>query len=307
MPVTLSIHVGYYSTKCPQAESIVRQVVIDRFSKDKSIAAALLRMHFHDCFVTGCDASILIDSTDDNQSEKEAGPNLTVREYSLIDEIKSKLEAACPNKVSCADIIALATRDAVGLAGGPNYKSHTGRRDGLVSRASDVDLPGPSFTISQSLKAFLARGLTLKDMVALLGGHTVGITHCGFFNDRLSNFQGTGAPDTSMDTSLVNKLKGVCSSSNNPRVDRTTSLDQDTPFVFDNKFYNEIKSKKGVLKIDQNLADDPLSAKWVSNFAANNTIFQEGFVKAILKLGNIQILQGNGGGEVRRNCRVFNK
>ncbi|KAL9247465.1 hypothetical protein vseg_020895 [Gypsophila vaccaria] len=306
IPLTVSIHVGYYSTKCPQAESIVRQVVQQKFSKDNSIAAALLRMHFHDCFVTGCDASILIDSTADNESEKAAGPNLTVREFELIDEIKFKLEAECPNKVSCADIIALATRDAVGLAGGPTYMAHTGRRDGNISKASDVNLPGPSSTVAQAQEAFIAHGLTLKDMVALLGGHTLGVTHCGFFSDRLFNFQGTGAPDSTMDTGMVQRLGGVCESDPSS-VDPTVSLDQSTPFVFDNKFYNEIKNKRGVLKIDQELALDRLSAKWVSNFAANNTVFEQGFVKAILKLGNIQILQGNLGGEVRQNCRAFNK
>ncbi|KAK9684176.1 hypothetical protein RND81_10G191800 [Saponaria officinalis] len=303
---TVSIHVGYYDRKCPQAESIVRQVVERKFSKDNSIAAALLRMHFHDCFVKGCDASILIDSTTDTEAvEKDAGPNLTVREFDLIDEIKSELEAACPKKVSCADIIALATRDAVSLAGGPTYKAHTGRRDGVVSRASDVNLPGPSSTVAQAQEAFTAHGLTLKDMVALLGGHTLGVTHCGFFSDRLSNFQGTGAPDSTMDTGLGKRLRGVCGS--DPGVDPTVSLDQSTPLVFDNKFYNEIKNKRGVLKIDQELALDRLSAKWVSNFAANNTVFEQGFVKAILKLGNIHILQGNRGGEIRKNCRVVNK
>ena len=86
----------------------------------------------------GCDASILIDSNSTHQAEKSAGANLGVREFGLIDQIKAKLEIACPQTVSCADIIALASRDAVALAGGPEYNIPTGRRDGLISQASEV-------------------------------------------------------------------------------------------------------------------------------------------------------------------------
>lgn len=125
------------------------------------------------------------------------------------------LEAACPQTVSCADIVTLATRDAVSLAGGPKYNVLTGRHDGLVSSASEVNLPGPASTVSEARQAFSARGLTINDMVVLLGGHTLGVSHCSFFKDRLSNFQGTGVPDSTMDQELVTNLKGMCGSNPN--------------------------------------------------------------------------------------------
>ncbi|XP_056687541.1 peroxidase 44-like [Spinacia oleracea] len=302
LPLKLALQVGFYAKSCPNAENIIRQVVQQRFKIDRSVPAALLRMHFHDCFVRGCDASILIDSTTKNQAEKDAGANGSVREYTLIDQIKTALERACPQKVSCADIIALATRDAVALAGGPKYNVPTGRRDGLISRASEVNLPGSSFTVSQAQQSFSARGLGLNEMVILLGGgHTIGVAHCNFFQNRLTNFQGTGAPDRTMDQALVSKLKGLCGS--NPNANPSTFLDQNTSFVFDNEYYNQIRKNKGILKIDQNLALDPLSAKMVSNLAANNNNFGQSFVKAIIKMGSIQ--QGNAG-EIRDNCRTIN-
>ncbi|KAK8605875.1 hypothetical protein V6N13_102643 [Hibiscus sabdariffa] len=101
---------GFYARTCPRAESIVRSTVQSHFRSNPAIAPGLLRMHFHDCFVQGCDASILIDGPN---SEKTAPPNRLLRGYEVIDDAKTQLEAACPGVVSCADILTLAARDSV--------------------------------------------------------------------------------------------------------------------------------------------------------------------------------------------------
>ncbi|KAF9619721.1 hypothetical protein IFM89_009063 [Coptis chinensis] len=302
--VCADLQVGFYSSTCPQAESIIQAVVKKRFNGDRSITAALLRMHFHDCFVRGCDASILIDTSEQSPSEKTAAPNLTVRGYELIDEAKAALEAQCPSVVSCADIVTVATRDAVVLAGGPSYKIPTGRRDGIVSNPQDVNLPGPGSSVPQALEAFTAKGLTLSEMVTLLGAHTVGVSHCSFFQDRLSNFQGTGSPDPSMDPRLLKKLLQTCRSQSGQ--DPTVFLDQSTPFVFDNKFYNQVLMKKAVLRIDQELGLDSSSSAMVSSLASDGIKFGRQFANAMVKLGGVEVLIGNAG-EIRKNCRVFNQ
>ena len=45
------LRIGFYDETCPDAESIVRVVVEDAILSDANIAAVLLRLHFHDCFV----------------------------------------------------------------------------------------------------------------------------------------------------------------------------------------------------------------------------------------------------------------
>ncbi|XP_010523397.1 PREDICTED: peroxidase 44-like [Tarenaya hassleriana] len=285
---------GFYDRTCPPAESIVATVV-SSFSSDRSITAALLRMHFHDCFVTGCDASLLIDSIPGRPSEKDAGPNLSVRGYEIIDEAKRQLEAKCPATVSCSDIIALATRDSVELAGGPTYLVPTGRRDGFTSNPEVVDLPGPTIPVPASVQLFADKGLNIDDMVTLIGGgHSVGVARCSLFQDRLR--------DPAMDPSLNFMLRNTCSGPNDPLV----FLDQLTPLTVDNGLYIESLRQRAILRIDQSLALDVSTRAFVLSFASSNTLFARRFTQAMVKMGTIGVLTGNEG-EIRRSCRVFNR
>lgn len=70
----------------------------------------------------GCDASILLDDTATFVGEKNAAPNQnSARGFDVIDTIKANVEAACSGTVSCADILALATRDGVALVSHFNF------------------------------------------------------------------------------------------------------------------------------------------------------------------------------------------
>ncbi|KAK7377908.1 hypothetical protein VNO80_03343 [Phaseolus coccineus] len=291
------LKVGFYDSSCPEAESIVKKAVQNQFNRDKTITAALLRLHFHDCAARGCDASILINSTTSNTAEKDSGTNDDVRGFDLIDKAKESLESACPSTVSCADIITLATRSAVALSGGPKYEVPTGRRDGLVSNINDVNIPGPSSPVS-IISQFFNRnlGLTTQEMVTLFGAHTVGVAHCSFFADRLSS------PDPTMDPALNTKLVKLCSSRDD---DPSTPLDQNTSLLVDNKFYQQILAKKGVLQIDQQLALDKSTKGFVTDFASNGAKFQKSFANAMVKMGSVDVLVGSQG-EIRKKCSVFN-
>jgi peroxidase len=109
------VQIGAYNKTCPQAEEVVFREMTAIVGKSPEVAAAVLRLFSVDCFVGGCEASILLDSTADNTAEKDAPLNRGVRGYEAVDAVKAKLDAACPGVVSCADTLALAARDAVRL------------------------------------------------------------------------------------------------------------------------------------------------------------------------------------------------
>ncbi|XP_044463285.1 peroxidase 25-like [Mangifera indica] len=117
---------GFYSSSCPKAEVAVRSTVQSHFNKDPTIAPALLRLHFHECFVQGCDGSVLITAS---SAEKNVLPNIGLRGFEVIDNAKMQLEALCLGVVSCADILALAARDAVDLIFSTHFVDYFSNND----------------------------------------------------------------------------------------------------------------------------------------------------------------------------------
>lgn len=159
----------FYDRTCPQAQEIVKSIVAKAVAKEPRMAASLLRLHFHDCFVKvytyiyiyiyihfnifltttwsssssssstgclfclkGCDASILLDSAGGLTSEKGSNPNRnSVRGFDVLDEIKSALERECPQTVSCADIMAVVARDSTVLVSPRRFHFYTFSRVSL--------------------------------------------------------------------------------------------------------------------------------------------------------------------------------
>lgn len=138
----------FYKESCPSLFYAVRREVQRAVTRERRMAASLLRLFFHDCFVNvrffffndtrskeawlvcsmnyskqftkcmhglqGCDGSILLDDTSSSMGEKTAGPNNnSVRGFDVVDKIKSRVERLCPGVVSCADILAIIARDSV--------------------------------------------------------------------------------------------------------------------------------------------------------------------------------------------------
>ncbi|CAN8276955.1 unnamed protein product [Cochlearia groenlandica] len=294
-----SLSPNYYDHTCPQADHIVTNAVKKAMSNDKTVPAALLRMHFHDCFIRGCDGSVLLDSKGKNKAEKDGPPNISLHAFYVIDNAKKALEEQCPGIVSCADILSLAARDAVALSGGPRWEVPKGRKDGRISKAIETrQLPAPTFNISQLKQNFGQRGLSLHDLVVLSGGHTLGFAHCSSFQNRIQNFNTQKQVDPTLNPSFAASLRGVCPAHNRAK-NAGASMDVSTT-SFDNVYYKMLMQGKSLFSSDQSLMTSHSTKKLVAKYASSNEEYERAFVKSMIKMSSIS---GNGN-EVRLNCRM---
>ncbi|XP_042487354.1 peroxidase 17-like [Macadamia integrifolia] len=295
---------GYYTETCPGAESVVRQVMKKAMKRDPRSAASVMRLQFHDCFVNGCDASLLLDDTPTMLGEKLSLANInSLRSYEVIDEAKEELEKLCPGVVSCADIIIMASRDAVVLSKGPNWEVKLGREDSLTASQEDSNniMPSPRATAIALIDLFRKFNLSVKDLVALSGSHSIGNARCFSIVFRLYNQSGTGKPDPAMEPEFRKKLDKLCPLGGDGNV--TGDLDS-TPLVFDNQYFKDLVSGRGFLNSDQTLySSNERTREYVQYFSCHQEEFFKAFVEGMVKMGD---LQSGRPGEIRRNCRVIN-
>uniref|UniRef100_A0ACD5YIR3 Uncharacterized protein n=1 Tax=Avena sativa TaxID=4498 RepID=A0ACD5YIR3_AVESA len=278
---------SFYDSSCPSTRDIVRRVIQDARVTDARIPASLIRLHFHDCFVNGCDGSLLLDddaSSGIRTEKKVPGNNRSARGFTVVDDIKRALEKACPGIISCADILALAAEISVELAGGPSWSVPLGRRDGTKTNIESAnDLPSPFDSLKILQEKFKKLGLDNTDLVALQGAHTFGRAQCQFTQQNCTAGQKRG--------SLVN-------------------LDVVTPDVFDNKYYGILLKGRAQLPSDQVMMSDPVAAATtapiVRRFSGSQKDLFKNFAASMVKMGNISPLTGRDG-EIRKSCRRVNK
>uniref|UniRef100_A0ACD5XG26 Uncharacterized protein n=1 Tax=Avena sativa TaxID=4498 RepID=A0ACD5XG26_AVESA len=302
----LGLEVGYYKKSCPRVEAIVRDEVKKFVYKNAGIGAGLIRMFFHDCFVQGCDGSVLLDPTPANpQPEKLSPPNFpSLRGFEVIDAAKDAVEKACPGVVSCADIVAFAGRDAAYFLSRLTVKINmpAGRRDGRISNFTEAlaNLPPPFFNITQLIASFAAKGLDAEDMVVLSGAHTIGVSHCSsFVSDRL-------AVPSDINAALASVLRRQCPANPTQANDPTVNQDVVTPNALDNQYYKNVLAHKVLFTSDAALLTTPATTQMVLDNANIRGLWEDKFKKSMVKMGAIGVKTGYQG-EIRRNCRVVNR
>ncbi|KAJ6369250.1 hypothetical protein OIU78_001584 [Salix suchowensis] len=284
---------NFYGTSCPNVLSVIKSAVGSAVSNEARMGASLLRLHFHDCFVNGCDASVLLDG---GENTAPANTN-SLRGFDVIDNIKTQLESSCPGVVSCADILSVAARDSVVALGGPTWPVLLGRKDSTTASRDQAnkDLPPPFLDLPALISNFKRQGLNERDLVALSGGHTIGPAQCFTFRDRIYN-------KTNIDHKFADQLKSSCPLKGG---DSNLAPLDPTPVQFDVAYFDSLVKKRGLLPSDQALFNGGSTDGLVKAYSSNAKAFGADFARSMVKMGNIKILTGEQG-QVRLNCRKPN-
>ncbi|CAN1262806.1 Lignin-forming anionic peroxidase [Linum perenne] len=270
---------NFYDSTCPNALSIIRSRIRTAVQRERRMAASLIRLHFHDCFVQGDDTSSIT-------GEKTARPNMnSIRGYSVIDDAKSQVESQCPGIVSCADIVAVAARDASEAVGGPTWSVNLGRRD--------------STSANRMVQLFDNKGLSARDMVALSGSHTIGQARCVTFRGRIYG----NAYD--IDANFASTRRRQCPSAAGNGDGNLAAMDLVTPNSFDNNYFRNLMQRRGLLQSDQVLFSGGSTDGIVQEYSRNPRLFTSDFAAAMVRMGDIEPLTGTRG-EIRRVCTVVN-
>ncbi|VFQ90835.1 unnamed protein product [Cuscuta campestris] len=196
----------------------------------------------------------------------------------------------------------MAARDAVALSGGPNWEVKLGRLDSLTASQEDSDsiMPSPRANATYLINLFTKFNLSVQDLVALSGSHSLGKGRCFSVVFRLYNQSGTGRPDPAMDYEFREKLDKLCPLGGDGNV--TGDLDA-TPEVFDNQYFVDLTRGRGFLNSDETLFTTPRTRGYVRLYSRDQKAFFDAFVEGMVKMGD---LRSGRPGEVRRNCRVAN-
>ncbi|GJR96729.1 peroxidase 12-like protein [Tanacetum coccineum] len=131
-----------------------------------------------------------------------------------------------------------------------------------------ANLPAPTSNASTILSALATKNLTPTDVVALSGG----------------------------------TLSEVCPTNT---TDATTVMDILSPIKFDNKYFVDLMNRHGLFTSDQDLYTHKETKPIVESFAHDEKLFFEKFVKAMIKMGQMEVLTG-GKGEIRAHCSIRN-
>ena len=199
-----------------------------------------------------------------------------------------------------------------------------GRRDGLISKRWRVpgNLPPPNFNLNLLSWIFRKNNLTIIDMIALSGAHTVGFAHCSRFSSRLYS----NPIDPTLNLDYAKQLREVkkeiiyfryeilffsfyflilqmCPADVDPTI--AINMDPTTPNTFDNAYYKNLINGKGLFSSDQVLFTSPISKSTVVNFAKSQSSFFNAFTSAMIKLGRTGVKTGSQG-EIRTDCTRFN-
>ena len=138
----------------------------------------------------------------------------------------------------------------------------------------------------------------MSALICIAGGHTIGQAQCRFFRDHIYN-------DTNINSTFAASLQANCPWANGSGDSMLVPLDAASLTAFDNAYFSNLLSPKGLLQPDQQLFNGGSTDAAVRSFASSASAFSSAFATAMVNMGNIAPKTGSQG-QIRVTCSKIN-
>ncbi|KAM3400599.1 hypothetical protein ACQJBY_005444 [Aegilops geniculata] len=276
----------------------------------------LIRLLFHDCFVNGCDGSVLLETSringTDGKTEMTSPFNVGLRGLEVIQKIKDNVDSSYG--ITCTDAVIYVAREAVYLlsngkiaynVGGP------GRKDGVISRSEDPgnQLPGTGPDFKALVKKFTDKVVfTEKDVVALSGAHAVGVAHrttfIGGISDAHEKYQAAIFLEMGTKDAVKNNVRDFNEAPLTASGYKDNKVNMSAKGVLDNSFYNAVLQKMALFPSDRVLAVDAKTK--VEEYMNKPDTWNKDFGDAMEKLSKLPATSDPSKIEIRKVCSETN-
>ena len=167
---------------------------------------------------------------------------------------------------------------------------------GLHLLGSPSSGPSPAlYVISNFLKLHIS---------CFSGAHTIGVSHCTSFTNRLYNFTGKGDQDPALDPNYAFRLKRKCVS----LADNITIVEMDPGSfkTFDLSYFKILLKSRGLFQSDNALITNAAARSFIVSLVNSPPqVFFQQFAASMEKMGRIAVKTGSVG-EIRRTCAFVN-
>lgn len=137
------------------------------------------------------------------------------------------------------------------------------------------------------------------------GAHTIGVSHCTSFTNRLYNFTGRGDQDPDLYSQYAANLKAKkCKSLS----DNTTIVEMDpgSHRSFDLSYYTLLLKRRGLFQSDSALTKSSTTYNYIKQLLQGSSQnFHAEFAKSMEKMGRVKVKTGSSG-QIRKHCAVVN-
>lgn len=134
------------------------------------------------------------------------------------------------------------------------------------------------------------------------------MARCANFRARIYGDFETTSDRSPMSETYLSNLKSICPAAGGGD-NNVSAMDNITPNLFDNSYYQILLKGEGLLNSDQELYSSILgiqTKQLVVKYAHDPIGFFQQFSDSMVKLGNITNSDSFANGEVRKNCRFVN-